>query len=265
MLSSCASSILAGSVWPEKRPFSRTLARTSWLALLAWPVLGVPLAVGALVAAAMVVRPRSVKAGTMGLSRARGLKHGLMQVDPAASFGETMAKGRLKELWKSVQRTYRRSGIECRSRSLRWLGWRHVQIIWQHERRYGYSIPRACVALAIRYVSFCVCSDDTLDEFVLGDRLVAFASSVAKGNCIRAMWYYSSNEAAKSCVFHFAVAGTVWRALQLGIAFIDVGPSPRKVREAKEKLGFEFRSDYASHYEGDFRPVPPIGNTLLAN
>ena len=84
-----------------------------------------------------------------------------------------------------------------------------------------------------------------------------------KGNCIRAMWYYSSDASAKSCVFHFAVAATIWRAVQLGIAFVDVGPSPRKLREAKEKLGFEFRSDYAPMYAGGFRELPLIDNALL--
>ena len=108
-----------------------------------------------------------------------------MQVDPTARFAETMGKGRLKELWKSVQRTYRRSGIECRSRRAKWLGWDHIRVIWQHERRYGYSFGRAAFALIARYISFSLCCDDIVDEFFLGNKLVAFASSIAKASASR--------------------------------------------------------------------------------
>jgi hypothetical protein len=235
-----------------------TVNTRQWLLL----VVGCPLAAGVLLLALMVLRPTRVKLQLMGLGASR-MKHGMMQVDASVAFAETVAKGRLKDVWKSVQRVYRRSGIVARTREMRWPGAAHVRVLWQHERRYASSPLGAALLVVGRYLSFVLCCGESVDEYYAEEKLVAFSCAVAKGNCIRAMWYYSADEASKSCVFHFAIALSVWRALRLGLEWVDLGPSPRRLREAKEKMGFEFRNDYKPSYVGEFRDIPCVDNAFL--
>ena len=96
---------------------------------------------------------------------------------------------------------------------------------------------------------FTLSNEDAVDESRF--KLVAFASSIVKGDTIRAMWYYSEMERAN--IYYYIVRLNFLRAYCLNLRYVDAGPSDTHGREAKEKLGFVFTKDYQKFYEGDFK------------
>ncbi len=139
-----------------------------------------PASIVLLVAVLLVTRPKRALLGAMGLRGSR-LSHGILSVDLTRSFAENVSGGRLKDLYKSVQRVYVKSGIVARSRRLDWLSMSHVAILWQHERRLHPVFFSALLAVFWRYISFHLCYSGVVDEYRdVNGGLVAFSASVAK-------------------------------------------------------------------------------------
>jgi hypothetical protein len=145
---------------------------------------------------------------------------------------------------------------ECRPSDL---GWRHLRVIYSHERR-QYNFARAALAAVIRFLVASLMVG-TVDEFYdHGGSLLAWSHGIVKGQAYRAMWFYQTKDAASRRYFLWfkTLDLAVQRSCQLPerVKFIDLGPSLNKnVTKTKEKFGFPSRHDWhkvCGYEEGPF-------------
>eukprot|EP00238_Polyblepharides_amylifera_P012674 CAMPEP_0196589576 /NCGR_PEP_ID=MMETSP1081-20130531/63963_1 /TAXON_ID=36882 /ORGANISM="Pyramimonas amylifera, Strain CCMP720" /LENGTH=125 /DNA_ID=CAMNT_0041912421 /DNA_START=373 /DNA_END=750 /DNA_ORIENTATION=- len=90
--------------------------------------------------------------------------------------------------------------------------------------------------------------------------MVAFATTVVKGNTLRGMWFYQLSQHSRSGIWFHTVAMAVDRGLRLkGVNYVDIGPSDEnsEVANLKEKYGFTMSDTWGvdCDYEGPFRKL----------
>merc|ERR1719203_1116289 len=108
----------------------------------------------------------------------------------------------------------------------------------------------------------------TITEFYCDDRqLIAWTMEIIKGNTLRAMWFYQTDDAidSKSYVWYASLRLTMVRVfLSKGVRYVDLGPSQTgALMDAKVRFGFQATPDWRAkcEYEGDFE-VPVAAATM---
>jgi hypothetical protein len=97
---------------------------------------------------------------------------------------------------------------------------------------------------------------DTIQEYGLGTKVIAFAQEVKKGKTIRGQWFYATDEAAKRYVWFHSVQELVKRAIEdPDVTVVDLGPSGSDAFTGlKERYGFVSVYDWpaVADYLGPF-------------
>ena len=96
--------------------------------------------------------------------------------------------------------------------------------------------------------------------------LIAFSSTIVKGNTLRAMWFYQRPVHSHCMVWFHSVRTSLMRAMIMRLCYVDLGPSnDTQVAELKAKFGFAYVEDWDSicDYDGSFRhDIPPVDEVL---
>ena len=106
-------------------------------------------------------------------------------------------------------------GVQVRISTPEQLGWEHLTIIWQHERR-SYGVFRAALASVARcLVASSMCG--IVEEYrTRNGQLLAWTQLILKGDTMRAMWFYQTTYSAQNKMgFWF---GALRRSMQRAIA-----------------------------------------------
>ena len=146
-------------------------------------------------------------------------------------------------------------------RSTRGLGWEHFRVLYSHES----SCMNAFSALPVSCLRFLSARLmlGTIDEVRVGGKLVCWTSTVVKGDCLRAMWFYQSSEARLRGMnlWFLSIYVSICRVgMMEGVKFVDLGPSySESSKLAKEKFGFPSNHDWRKlcNMESDFNDDVP--------
>ena len=203
----------------------------------------------------------------MGAARTKCCKkvkvkpHAICQVENHTyeSWVNTLPRSCRATLTKQLPKCFSVERITVRQCRPSDLGWRHLRVIYSHERR-QYNFARAALAAVIRFL-VAILMVGTVDEFYdHGGSLLAWSHGIVKGQAYRAMWFYQTKDAASRRYFLWfkTLDLAVQRSCQLPerVKFIDLGPSLNKnVTKTKEKFGFPSRHDWhkvCGYEEGPF-------------
>ena len=149
--------------------------------------------------------------------------------------------------------------------------WRHFVVIFHHERGL-YSTSRALLQAVLRFLSLSLMVG-TIDEYYCAPpngspQLVAFASTIVKGNTLRGMWFYQRPSYGRCMIWFHTVRTALQRGFRMGLRHVDLGPSvDSRVAAIKSRFGFEYSSDWQTvcDYSGAFRyDIPPASTWALA-
>jgi len=203
--------------------------------------------------------------GPMGLSRKRKKpkRHAMLNVSMLAdtdawirSLGSRSLSTTLK-VGGQIDKAWELHNVSVVVRPVSALGFRHLLVLFEHERR-SYGVCRAALMAVMRFVvarSMC----GVVDEYSAGGLgLVAWSHSIVKGDTLRAMWFYQSRAAVdrKLYVWHGVLRQAVARTCRLpAVRWLDLGPSDNeRVAGAKTRFGFEDTDTWPSlcDYSGEF-------------
>ena len=146
----------------------------------------------------------------------------------------------------------------------RFAGLEHLKVVFSHEHSI-YPFWKALLITCLRFFT-ARCMLGALDEFRdSSGKLLCWTSTIVKGDTLRGMWFYQSQEAknAKLYLWHFSLWIGICRVAKMeGVKWCDTGPSVGQgTKEMKVKFGFlaEERWRDVCNYDGDFRDdVPKI-------
>ena len=194
----------------------------------------------------------------MGLGRGRRnpKAHGIIALDEFSNLElwiKSLSRSCRTTLLKQVDKSFTANNLQVTSRRAGKLNRGHLYLIYEHQERSGSKFPIIGALLRFWVASMMI---GTLDEYRIGDTLVAFSHSIVKGDTLRAMWFYQSNASEKMYIWFYSLRLSVQRALKLdGVRFVDVGPSvSARVSDLKRKYGCIITTEWESmcDYSGPF-------------
>lgn len=153
-----------------------------------------------------------------------------------------------------IDRIFQAQGITVRTRTQDHVSWHYFSVILAHERRL-YNIPRAFLVSCLRFLVIYLMTG-TMDEYYCNGTLVAIASTVVKGDTLRAMWFYQRPSHSQCMIWFHGVRLSLLRAFAMKLNFVDLGPSlDTSVAELKAKFGFIHTNEWPTmcDYSGPFR------------
>ena len=158
--------------------------------------------------------------GPMGLrQRLVTKKHAIADISAFKSLDDwtsTLKKGARKNMTKLAKKLFDESaGIRVRITAPEKLGWDHIKIVWQHQRRL-YGAFRATFASCMRYlVASSMCG--VVEEYCTREgQLLAWAQIIVKGDTMRCMWFYQSTYSSQNRMGIWF--GAIRRSMQRAIA-----------------------------------------------
>merc|ERR1712099_152954 len=96
---------------------------------------------------------------------------------------------------KQVPKAVRERGITLRSVTSSRLGLRHFMVVFNHERRAVSSWWWAAVVASWRFLYACSMLGSFTEFYSDDSQLIAWTMEIIKGNTLRAMWFYQTDEA----------------------------------------------------------------------
>jgi len=169
-------------------------------------------------------------------------------------YTDSLSRGSYRTFQK-IDKLFAENHIEVKTTSYDEITWEHFSVMYDHESKV-YTKFRATFAALTRF--FAVNNMvGTIDHYYIDGRLVAFSSTIIKGDTLRAMWFYQRLEVSKFTIWFHGVRTAISRALATpGVKFVDLGPSLNEsVIQSKEKLNFKNTPNWneVCDYSGPFR------------
>ena len=140
-----------------------------------------------------------------------------------------------------------------------------LRVIFEHQRRYR-GPATACLATWGRALVLSLMAG-TIEEVRRESdrRLMALCCTIAKGDTLRAQWFYQDNQAATLMVWFAFLIVNVQRGVEMACRHIDAGPSLQEsVAALKDKFGFAPSLDWMAAYDGPFLPAKPVEDLCLS-
>jgi len=157
--------------------------------------------------------------------------------------------------FQKIDKSFAENRIEVQTTTYDGITWDHFSVIYDHESKV-YGKPKGFAAACGRFFAISHMLG-TIDNYYIDGKLVAFSSTIIKGDTLRAMWFYQRLEVSKFMIWFHGVRTAIHRALATpGVQFVDLGPSLNEsVIQSKEKLYFKNTPNWneVCNYSGPFK------------
>lgn len=198
----------------------------------------------------------------MGLKRKKHIKkHSILKMESIYSFDDYLSRLNSRSVSTTfrsqIDRVFAKDSISTKTSSR--CSFEQFLVILGHERQVYKNNTKAVLVSLVRFLCV-VCMVGSFDEYYHDGKLIAFSSTIVKGNTLRAMWFYQLPEFNHCQIWFHSVRSSVRRAILMKLSSIDLGPSTSEnLSDLKSKFGFEYCDSWLQLYDGPFRyDIPEV-------